>query len=54
MFCNSDSGEGHWSVALVMGSGTVKRPAGMTVKALRLTIGSDQNSWAIVRDPKIK
>ncbi len=41
-------------VALVMGSGTVKKPAGMTVKALRLTIGSDQNSWVIVRDPKIK
>jgi hexosaminidase len=41
-------------VALVMGAGTIKKASGMRVKALRLTVDSDQDTWVIVRDPRIK
>lgn len=42
------------STNLIMGAGTIKKPSGMKVKALRLTVDADQASWIIVRDPKIR
>ena len=42
------------SVDLIMGTGTIKKESAMQVKSVRLTVGSDQASWIIVRDPKIQ